>query len=305
MVSFDDLKVSLSTYIMRNRRVTYQDLLKWSSSNKVGNALLYLLIRELIREKRFRASGEYVIGSIRVGNGEVKLSIPMYIEVPGEGVKSTAQTKRQVKQRRVKSSSILEVFGEERRAEVKQAVVEGGEVEKRREVKITAPETRQEEEQQKQELKVTEHKEMEGVREGGKVETGIKEEKKEELTGVVSIENVSIPTDYSTVAMEDFTVMLRRVIEEELPQNKEEGYKVAITILSYLQRYWSVGELRLKLDIAKQFGGVNENIMRIEDGVLRALRKLGIIEIVEPGVVNRVKELPKDFVKVRLDSLFT
>lgn len=87
MVSFDDLKVSLSTYIMRNKRVTYQDLLKWSSSNKVGNALLYLLIRELTREKRFKVSGEYVIGSIRVGNSEVKLSIPMYIEVPGEGIK--------------------------------------------------------------------------------------------------------------------------------------------------------------------------------------------------------------------------
>ncbi|WP_243665796.1 hypothetical protein [Vulcanisaeta sp. JCM 16159] len=105
--------------------------------------------------------------------------------------------------------------------------------------------------------------------------------------------------------MEDFMVMLRRVIEEELPQNREEGYKVAMAMLSYLQRYWSVGELRLKFDIAKQLGSTGENIMRIEDGVLRALRRLGIVEVVEPGVVNRVKELPKEFVKVRLDSLFT
>ncbi|GAB6943564.1 hypothetical protein [Vulcanisaeta sp. JCM 14467] len=307
MVSFDDLKVSLSTYIMRNRRVTYQDLLKWSSSNKVGNALLYLLIRELIREKRFRVSGEYVIGSIRVGNGEVKLSIPMYIEVPGEGVKSTTQAKRQVKQRRVKSSSILEVFGEERKTEVKQTVVEGGEGEKRREgeVKTVASETKQGEEKQGQELNVAEHKEVEGVQEGGKAEASIKEGEKTESTGTVNAEGAAVPIDYSTVAMEDFAVMLRRAIEEELPQNREEGYKIAMTMLNYLQRYWSVGELRLKLDIAKQFGGVNENIMRIEDGVLRALRKLGIIEIVEPGVINRVRELPKDFVKVRLDSLFT
>ncbi|ADN50214.1 hypothetical protein [Vulcanisaeta distributa] len=301
MASFDDLKVSLSTYIMRNKRVTYQDLLKWSSSNKVGNTLLYLLIREVVREKRFKVSGEYVIGSIRVGNGEVKLSIPMYIEVPGEGVKPSVQAKRQVRQRRVRSSSILEVFGEEKRAEVKQSTVESSESE-RGEVKTTASEVKQEE-QQKEDLRIAEHRDVEGIHGGDKVETGIKEEK-EESTGI-GAEGVVVPTDYSTVAMEDFTAMLRRAIEEELPQNREEGYKVAIAMLSYLQRYWSVGELRLKLDIAKQFGGVNEGIMRIEDGVLRALRKLGIVEVVEPGVVNRIKELPRDFIKVRLDSLFT
>ncbi len=257
----------------------------------------------MVREKRFKVSGEYVISNIKVGNGEVKLSIPMYIEVPGEGVKSSVQVKRQVRQRRVKSSSILEVFSEEKRAEVKQATAEGSE--RGGEVKTTASEVKQEGgERQKEELGgVVEHKEVEGIHGSGKVETGIKEEK-EESTGT-GAEGVVIPTDYSTVAMEDFTAMLRRAIEEELPQNREEGYKVAMAMLSYLQRYWSVGELRLKLDIAKQFGGVNEGIMRIEDGVLRALRKLGIVEVMEPGVVNRIKELPRDFIKVRLDSLFT
>ncbi|WP_243678982.1 hypothetical protein [Vulcanisaeta distributa] len=180
--------------------------------------------------------------------------------------------------------------------------MEGNEGERR---ETRALETRQEEERQKQELKVVEHREA-GEHEGDKVEASIKEEGGEALSATVSTKNPTIPpTDYSTVAMEEFTAMLRRAVEEELPQNREEGYKVALAMLSYLQRYWSVGELRLKLDIAKQFGGVNEGIMRIEDGALRALRKLGIVEVVEPGVVNRVKELPKDFIKVRLDSLFT
>ncbi|MCG2894829.1 MAG: hypothetical protein L7H05_01180 [Vulcanisaeta sp.] len=76
-------------------------------------------------------------------------------------------------------------------------------------------------------------------------------------------------------------------------------------MLAYLSKYWSVGELRLKLDVARQFGGVNEGILRIEDDVLRILEKIGLVEIVEPGVVNRIKDLPRDFIKVRLDSLFS
>ena len=301
MVGFDDLKVSLSTYITRNKRVTYQDLLRWSSSNKVGNALLYLIIRELIRERKFKVSGEYVIGTIRVGNNDVKLSIPMYIETPGETAKSPASTKRQAKQRHVRSSSILEAFSKEKAPEEKQVTTEGGE--ERGAAGKPSKEVDQEETPQKPELsEVREQKEeVQGTTEKETMDV----KAKEVGTAVVSAEETRIPTDYSTVSMEDFMAMLRRVIDEELTQNREEGYKIAIAILTYLSKYWSVGELRLKLDIAKQFGGVDENVMRIEDGVLRALRKLGIIEVVEPGVINRMKELPKDFVKVRLDSLFT
>ncbi len=296
MVSFDDLKVSLSTYIMRNKRVTYQDLLKWSSSNKVGNTLLYLIIKELIRERRFKASGEYVIGSIRVGNGEVKLSIPTYIEVPGEVARSPMHAKRQVRQRHVRSSSILEVFSEGKKGEAGQATTEGGEGEKE-----GTSTSAQGVDQGSKQRPGTVGMEREEAHESGKAELEVREG----LTSTASTEGAGARMDYSTVAMDEFTAILRRAINEELMQNREEGYKVAIAMLSYLQKYWSVGELRLKLDIAKQFGGVNEGIMRIEDGVLRALRKLGIVEVVEPGVVNRIKELPRDFIKVRLDSLFT
>jgi hypothetical protein len=300
VVSFDDLKVSLSTYIMRNKRVTYQDLLRWSSSNKVGNALLYLVIRELVRERKFKVSGEYVIGTIRIGNNDVKLSIPMYIEVPGETVKPTTSTKRQTRQRHARSSSILEAFSKEKAPEEKQVTTEGGE--EKGVVGRSSKEVEREETPQKTGLsEAREQKEVQGNTENETMETKVKEVD----NTVVSIEETRIPTDYSTISMEDFMTMLRRIIDEELPQNREEGYKIAMAILTYLSKYWSVGELRLKLDIAKQFGGVNENIMRIEDGVLRALRKLGIIEVVEPGVINRMRELPKDFVKVRLDSLFT
>ncbi len=292
MVGFEDLKISLSTYIMRNKRVSHQDLLKWASANKVGNVLLYLLIRELIREKRFKSSGEYVIGTMRIGDNDIKLSIPTYIEAPGEPTKTVVPVKRQTRQRANRSSSILEAIKEERQTKSR----ESGEVRESTPEQSSKTETPQRQEP----TKVEEHGETTTEGSGTKPnETGT-----EVNSPAISIERYE-DYDFSSASTDNLVTALRRVIDEELPQNREDAFKMAMAMLTYLYRYWSVGELRLKIDIAKQFGGVNENTLRIEDGVLRALRKMGIVEVVEPGVVNRIKELPKDFVKVRLDSLFT
>ncbi|MGC9152665.1 MAG: hypothetical protein ACP5GY_02895 [Vulcanisaeta sp.] len=296
MVSFEDLKVMLSTYIVRNRKVSYQDLLKWSSSNRVGNTLLYLIIKELIREKRFKASGEYVIGTIRVGDNDIKLSIPMYIEVTGTTAKSVGVTKRQVKQRPAKSASILETIGRE-----EQESPGGVKSEERTKEKATLEKT--EKPASTSEPSNTEERHNEGINETeNKIEEKTTEGKVEVITEPESTLGLA---DYSSISTDNFMTLLRNAVSEEVPQNREEAFKIAVAMLAYLSKYWSVGELRLKLDVARQFGGVNENTLRIEDGVLRALRKMGLVEVVEPGVVNRVKELPKDFIKVRLDSLFT
>ncbi|BDR92136.1 hypothetical protein [Vulcanisaeta souniana] len=291
MVGFEDLKISLSTYIMRSKRVSHQDLLKWASANKIGNVLLYLLIRELIREKKLKSSGEYVVGTMRIGGNDIKLSIPTYIEVPGEPAKAVAPVKRQTRQRTSRSSSILEVIKEERQTETRESS----------EIRESAPEqpSKAETPQRQEPTKVEEH---------GEATTEEGSTKPNETGGVSSPAiNIERPEnyDFSFTSTDSLVAALRRVIGEELPQNREDALKVAMAMLTYLYRYWSVGELRLKIDIAKQFGGINESTLRIEDSVLRALRKMGLVEVVEPGVVNRIKELPKDFVKVRLDSLFT
>ena len=289
MVSFEDLKVSLGTYIMKSKRVTHQDLLKWSSTNKVGNALLYLLIRELIREKRFKTSGEYVIGVLRVGNNDVKLTIPTYIEVSAS-TKTAVTTKRQVRQRRGKSTNILEALSEESSTKEGQ-----GEAKVEERIEITVEKTEPKQDQELEGGKTHEEiEEAKGTEEGGTRE--VEKQDRIESEGLI---------DYSSVTADNFLSILRNAIYDEVSQNREEALKVALAMLMYLSRYWSVGELRLKLDIAKQFGGVNESILRIEDNVLHALRRVGLIEIVEPGVVNRVKDLPKDLVKVRLDTLFS
>jgi len=296
VVNFEDLKVMLSTYIVRNRKVSYQDLLKWSSSNRVGNTLLYLIIKELIREKRFKASGEYVIGTIRVGDNDIKLSIPMYIEVAGTTAKSVGVAKRQVKQRPAKSASILDTIGKE-----EQEGSSGVKGEERTKEKATLEKT--EKPVSTSEPSNTEERHNEGINETeNKIEEKTTEGKVEVIT---EPENTLSLADYSSISTDSFMTLLRNAVSEEVPQNREEAFKIAVAMLAYLSKYWSVGELRLKLDVARQFGGVNENTLRIEDGVLRALRKMGLVEVVEPGVVNRVKELPKDFIKVRLDSLFT
>lgn len=288
MVSFEDLKVSLVSFINKNRKVSHQDLLKWASSNKVGNALLYLLIRELIKDRRFKASGEYVIGILRVGNNDVRLVIPMYIEVPTQQRVTTS--KHQGRQRRGKAASILETLSEEVETVKRQAEVK---VEK----KVETVEPRETQGAQRPEVVETR---VEAAKAAETVErkTEIAEEQR---VGVVG----AAPADYSSMTMDSFMSILRNAIYEEIPQNREEALKVALAMLAYLSKYWSVGELRLKLDVARQFGGVDEGILRIEDDVLRILEKIGLVEIVEPGVVNRVKDLPRDFIKVRLDSLFS
>jgi len=278
---------------MKSRRISYQDLLKWSSANKVGNAMLYLLIRKLLRERKVRVSGEYVIGTLRINNNDIKLVIPMYIEAASEALRS-GSTKRQVRQRLTRSTSILEALGEGGKVEQKGTEEAEGKAGEKPIVEMTKENA---ESRTNQEVVKEKVEESGAVTEAVEVTSGgVKDQ------GEAPIEEV---TDYSTVSTNDLFSMLRNVINEEFPQNREEAFKVAVAMLSYLNKYWSVGELRLRSDIAKQFGGVNERILRVEDGVLRVLRKMGIIEIVEPGVVNRIRELPRDFVKVRLDSIFT
>ncbi len=73
-----------------------------------------------------------------------------------------------------------------------------------------------------------------------------------------------------------------------------------MAMLSYLQRYWSVGELRLKLDIAKQFGGVNESIMRIEDGVLRALESSVLWRLLSLALLIGLGNYPRTLLRLGL-----
>jgi len=103
----------------------------------------------------------------------------------------------------------------------------------------------------------------------------------------------------------DLLSKLRSTLREEFA-DPNEAFNVALAVLNYIARYWSVGELRLKNDLLKQLSGqVKGDLMDTLDRVLRIFARMGIVEFAEPGVINRIADLPKDFTKLRLDFMLT
>jgi len=96
------------------------------------------------------------------------------------------------------------------------------------------------------------------------------------------------------------------VREEETIEEGEERPRLDIDVekldedlkrtLSYLSEYWSVGEIRFRLDL-KKLG------LQDPDKVLLRLLDLGIVELTPTGVVNLKFELPKVKKKTSLAGL--
>ncbi len=86
----------------------------------------------------------------------------------------------------------------------------------------------------------------------------------------------------------------KQIFEEEFKDKLSEAMNVLTYIINYLNKYWSVGELRLRLDCSKSLSSklkINEDeIYELAGKVLNLLKSLGYIEIVEPGVVNKIKD---------------
>ena len=86
----------------------------------------------------------------------------------------------------------------------------------------------------------------------------------------------------------------KQIFEEEFKDKLSEAINVLTYIINYLNRYWSVGELRLRLDCSKSLSPklrINEDeIYELTGKILNLLKNLGYIEVVEPGVVNKIKD---------------
>lgn len=76
-----------------------------------------------------------------------------------------------------------------------------------------------------------------------------------------------------------------------LPSDKE-----FLLALQYLRRYWSVGELRFKLDM-KSLG------VKDPDLLLRRLSSEGLVRVLEPGIVNADREAVEKIVEKSADIL--
>ncbi len=97
--------------------------------------------------------------------------------------------------------------------------------------------------------------------------------------------------DVSHIRDEDKIISL---IKGEVHDVNEDVLEIAAKmLLSYLARYWSVGELKIHIDltpaISKRTGIPAEKVSDIILKLLKVLQKINVVEIVEPGVVNVIR----------------
>ena len=70
--------------------------------------------------------------------------------------------------------------------------------------------------------------------------------------------------------------------------NESDVERGVMAIIQYLNKYWSVGRIRLIDDVHHITGIPRDALSRILD----AMGKQGLVEIVEPGVVNKTDKTP-------------
>ncbi|GGP21800.1 hypothetical protein GCM10007981_15080 [Thermocladium modestius] len=76
--------------------------------------------------------------------------------------------------------------------------------------------------------------------------------------------------------------------------NDEESQRAALAIIQYINKYWSVGRMRLVDDLYHSTGIRRETLIRVLD----VLSKQGYVELVEPGIVNRTEKTPTIGIKL-------
>ncbi len=266
------LKENLYTFIVRNGRVDYSRLIKWARENSIGIILLGLLIRELEKEKKIKIIDKKTITKISINGKEYLIEIPTLVE-------SAYTTHKVVTKRQVKKTILDSILGVEKR-------------EKKKEEKVDIHKTEHKVEEKKVEAKVEiSEKKVEQV-EKRDIEKSTTDQKLREETGTGSRELESGLRQGEDRSIEDSIDKIRKVVVSEF-QNIPHIDDIFNMIMTYLSKYWSVGEIRLRLDISKMLAHKlnipEEELFEIVGKVLKVLKRVGIIEIVEPGIVNLIK----------------
>lgn len=255
MEEIEVLKQNLISFILKKNRVTSDELIKWALENRIGILTLSIILEEIIQEKGFQTQGVHRISIIEFKNNLIELSIPKIIEVK----KVSTTTTRVKKKERIKQTTLQLPLVEE--------------VKEKKEEKIVKEIQRVE---IKPEVKTIEVKEV------------MVEQKQQIIKPEESIktkEEISVNEEY-----------LAKLLQNEFSSiDYDKALLLVKQILMYLSRYWSVGLLRLKLDVTRSLSsklGLNEEkLMDCIDRLLRIMNRLNIVEIVEPGVVNLIQKI--------------
>ncbi|ABW01944.1 hypothetical protein [Caldivirga maquilingensis] len=279
MEDLDNVKRTILAYIQRKRSVKLSELRQWALENNIGILTLYLSLSRLIQERQkdltLGPPEPLISGNIKLMGKSLDLKLPSEITIQDkakrrEGIKVN-QRKRIRGQR-----TLLDVLSSEeatkREQEVRQEVVN--------EVKETTVQVQGVEAEVKDQGNQSE-------------ETPIKQPEQVEQSNTQvnqlnqpAVEEQVKGTGNETIDPSQLTLsQLSQLVASELRISTEEATRLISSIGQYLNRYWSVGLLRLIEDTVR---GSNPDLIQ---RLLKVLERLGFIELTNPGIVNRRRNI--------------
>ncbi len=284
MEDLDNVKRTILAYIQRKRSVKLSELRQWALDNNIGLLTLYLSLSKLIQERQrdltLGPPEPLISSNVELMGKPLDLKLPSEITIQDktkrrEGVKAT-QRKRIRGQK-----TLLDILSNE-------------EVEKKQEVRQEAV----------SEVKEATNVQVQGIEaevhsQGNQSEsTPVKQPEQETQSNVEVNQPADQGTGGETVNPSQLTLnQLSQLIASELKISVDEATKLISSIGQYLNRYWSVGLIRLIEDAAK---GTNPDLIQ---RLLKLLERLGFIELANPGIVNRKRNIKFPVADAKISDL--
>ncbi len=291
------IKENLYTFIVKNGKVDSTRLVRWCRENGIGILLLSLALQELEKERKVRALEKRPIGKISIDNKEIMIELPTAVEA--------VQLHREHREHRSSTS----VRRSSRRSTILDSILGVSSVEKEKKKKEEKKEQKVESRDlanvQKVDNKIAEIEELTKNRKEEQV-TADHDNRPESSESIVkeSKKESEIETQLKNCELNDIMREVRNTMKVEVESNPHRE-EILNTILAYLSKYWSVGELRLRIDVSKmlspKLGLKEDELFETVGKILKILRRYNIIEIVEPGVVNLLRrDIRVSFGRTRL-----
>lgn len=268
MEDLSSVKRALLAYIQRKHRVELSELKQWALENEVGLLTLYLALMDLIQDRQRNLSlgppESLKEGVVNVMGKEIELKLPRTITYQPESKRRVA---RQGKVRQAKGQrTLMDVLGG---LEARQ---EGGKAEASKATEVPQPKQVQQIQENQQPTQPTTEK----APQPSEPPKGAAEEV--EVAQQVQ-ESEHIEPTHLTAGQ------LAKILSTELGIDDATSMKIIQAVGQYLNRYWSVGLLRLLEDTSK---GLDPAIIQ---KALKVFERLGFIDLIEPGVVNRRRDV--------------
>ena len=287
MASLDSVKENIYSLVVKaGGRLTIDKILRWAENNNIGELIIALAIRDLEKSKRIKTSGEAKIVILwNLSSGTYRLTLPSIIETTTPTAKTTGRSTK------VRTTGLIsELLGLEekkvRKAEKKEATT-----------KTHAHST--ESTQQQATVQVTETRQASQIVEerGASARAEVKVEfpvaQPKPLEKPVEVKPEAKIQEASRSSSQDVIRSAVSILTSEYGLDEKIAETIVRSILQYLGVNWSVGELRLRLDLSKMLSRKldldQETLFETIGRVLRVLRRLDVIEIVEPGIVNLLR----------------